>query len=271
MFTFKTPDGREDGPHPTEQIKIWMREGLLTPYTPAKKTDEETWKTLGAYREFFAVGFTRPPISMSGTTRPFDAKPLSEKAVSNRPFRSDSHSPIQAKNDETRPQTASHAAVSNSNKRPSAIQKTQAALKRASCGDRVVAKIIDLFFWWIALMPLAVLFAVDKFVATTLPEWFVVTMYSLGTVSVFGCVAVNFWLAMTRGWSLGKRILKIRVVDKADQVPTALDGVLLRGVIWPALCIIPIVPLLDLVFLLGEDAETLHDKFSMTRVVDDED
>ncbi|GAA5506641.1 RDD family protein [Novipirellula caenicola] len=84
---------------------------------------------------------------------------------------------------------------------------------------------------------------------------------------------INMVLISMSGQSLGKKIVKTRIVDRHTGIPVGfLHGVLIRNLAFGAITGIPIIggviALVDIGFLFSENHETLHDKLAQTLVVE---
>jgi uncharacterized RDD family membrane protein YckC len=93
--------------------------------------------------------------------------------------------------------------------------------------------------------------------------------------SLLGVLAVYAYqcrLIANTGQSLAKRWLRLRIVRTSGEPPGFLHGVVLRYLVFDALCIIPIVWVVlrvaDGVALFGASARTLRDRLADTRVVE---
>ena len=97
------------------------------------------------------------------------------------------------------------------------------------------------------------------------------TKVTLGVSSVVTSLLINGWLLHTRGQSVGKMLMKIRIV-RVDQVPTTgMDTIVKRILPIGLASLIPIVGsfigLIDALFIFRQDRRTLHDLIAGTEVV----
>jgi uncharacterized RDD family membrane protein YckC len=272
MFTFRAPDGKEDGPHPPEQIKIWIREGLLSPHTLAVKSGETVWKKLYSYPEFFAVGPTQPPfmvptvvVAATQAGMPYLKRPpmppQSPGAGFGTVFGAASTS------------MAGRATVASRSSQAPMPSFSQMPLydssQTAAPGDRVVASIIDGLVWMLCLMPLWLRLlphldgAADG--AVSLESSIIFASITAGTA----CLVVQGWMLATRGQSIGKSLMRLRVVlnSDSDEPPGFVAGVIVRWWLTRLLHLIPVVFLVDFLFLFREDRRCLHDYVAGTRVI----
>jgi uncharacterized RDD family membrane protein YckC len=80
-------------------------------------------------------------------------------------------------------------------------------------------------------------------------------------------VMVQWNLIATRGQTLGKMLLCIRIINALGNPPGFIQGVILRNWLRAALSMIPLFGLIDIAFILTESKRCLHDYFAGTRVV----
>lgn len=100
-------------------------------------------------------------------------------------------------------------------------------------------------------------------------------MWALGFMVAGGLIlmVVNLVMLTTRGQSIGKRMLGIRIVTHPDgQKPGFVKAVLLRGfvngIIGAIPCIGPIYSLVDICFIFQQDRRCIHDQIASTQVVE---
>jgi uncharacterized RDD family membrane protein YckC len=260
MFTFRTPDGLEDGPHPAEQIKIWIREGLLSPHTLAVKSGETTWKKLYSYPEFFAVGPTQPPFVLN----PDAGSSQSGAPYASRPVVSHQSGTMAASFGGT------HAAspATNATNMPVTPIVQHEGVRIALPGDRILAGLVDGLMWMLSL----------------LPAWFCLTLYYSGTVrdwtslkwaivfpivTAISCFVIQGWMQAVRGQSIGKSLLRLRVVPSTsdDEPPGFVSGVIVRWLLMWLSYLIIIPAVVDFFFLFRDDRRCLHDYLADTRVI----
>ena len=78
---------------------------------------------------------------------------------------------------------------------------------------------------------------------------------------------IQWNLIATRGQSLGKMLMFIRIVTTDGQIPGFVSGVLLRNWLRAALSSIPFFGLIDALFIFSESRRCIHDYLAGTRVV----
>lgn len=143
----------------------------------------------------------------------------------------------------------------------------------ASLASRLFAKIIDGVL-------LAVAAAVGVFVLVWGAQVGIVpaispaeeTGLSLAHWAVLGFVPLllnvaQWYLIATRGQSIGKFCLCIRVVSTDGKLPGAISGVVVREWVRYLLCMIPFFGLLDVVLIFTESKRCIHDYMASTCVV----
>lgn len=90
----------------------------------------------------------------------------------------------------------------------------------------------------------------------------------LGAAGLFALVGYQIWSVATRGQTIGKRLLAIRVVLKDTLVNGGfVVNVLKRGVVTGLLNFIPGFFLVDSLFIFREDRRTIHDFIAGTVVI----
>ena len=103
-------------------------------------------------------------------------------------------------------------------------------------------------------------------------EDFPLGIIALAIVLMLAVVGYQMWLLSTTGQTLGKRFLKLRVVDEADgSNPGFVRAVLLRVFAPAVIGQIPLVGVLfalaDALFVFRDDRKCIHDHFAKTVVV----
>ena len=137
----------------------------------------------------------------------------------------------------------------------------------AGRGTRLGAALLDLLALGICLLPGFAVFGIGANDDTTI---------TIGTiVCVLGFIALAtvqiVWLT-TRGQTIGKRILGIRIVKYADNSrPGFLHAFVYRAMLPGIIANIPLLGLLfsvvDVCFIFSEERRCLHDLFASTKVV----
>jgi uncharacterized RDD family membrane protein YckC len=145
------------------------------------------------------------------------------------------------------------------------VDQADASAKLATRSARFFARIID---WMLVLA---------SFVPMFLYEWFgrgspalAYVFFTLGGFFVMS--AIQWYLIATRGQSIGKRLLQIKVVHLDGSPVGFLHGVVLRE--WaPALVsAVPFIGrliwIVDPILIFRPDHQCLHDKIAGTKVVE---
>ena len=140
------------------------------------------------------------------------------------------------------------------------------SFNRATPGVRIIARIIDGIF--------AFVFGVIGGIAMVLiggaPQEDAPP--SLLPLTVCFCIAVipyiiNAVLIAKSGQSIGKKAMGVRIVDdETGQTAGLAQGFLARHVAFGVVAFVPLVALIDLIYLFGEDHRALHDRFAGTSV-----
>jgi uncharacterized RDD family membrane protein YckC len=78
---------------------------------------------------------------------------------------------------------------------------------------------------------------------------------------------VQWNLIATRGQSIGKILLWIRIINCRGNAPGFIQGVILRDWLRMALSFIPFFSIVDAALILTESKRCIHDYIAGTRVV----
>lgn len=81
-------------------------------------------------------------------------------------------------------------------------------------------------------------------------------------------VIAQLYLMSTRGQTLGKKWLGIKMVDLHGQNPGFVRAVVLRSVVNGLLGFVPLYSLVDVLFIFRQDRRCVHDLLAGTKVVD---
>jgi uncharacterized RDD family membrane protein YckC len=95
-------------------------------------------------------------------------------------------------------------------------------------------------------------------------------LIAAGGVVVF---IVQVWMLSTRGQTIGKRLLGVRIVGHVDEAnPGFLRAVALRAVVPGLIGMIPgvgfVFSLIDVCFIFREDRRCVHDFIAGTKVIE---
>lgn len=83
--------------------------------------------------------------------------------------------------------------------------------------------------------------------------------------------AYTIYLLTVRGQTIGKRMMKIKIVSReTGQNGGFVTNVLLRSVVISLISsVVSIFSIIDIAFIFSEDRDCLHDKIASTKVVED--
>jgi uncharacterized RDD family membrane protein YckC len=245
MFTIIGGDGKEYGPVTADQVRTWISAGRANFDTKAKAVGSDEWRRLGDYPEFDAPSSAPPRIS--------SLSPVTEAVVSGK---------------------VSDADI-------------------ADRGTRLVARLIDWVIEFACAIPGALILGgeVLKLAVSVSqgkqPDFEQLDMQRVALgVSVLAAtwlllLVVQVWMLTTRGQSIGKRIVKIRIVRLPDHSnPGIVHAWLLRELIITCIGIVlGLVPIIgpfllrpafhitDWCLIFRDDQRCLHDIIAGTRVV----
>lgn len=154
----------------------------------------------------------------------------------------------------------------------------------ATLNQRALAKILDLLLW----LPM---FAIPSFFMTTEAKQQLISLQTKTITQdvqqqMISLVSAQSWQAMAvyavlmlaiqalllnkTGQSIGKRIMKIKIVDATTHERVNLTRIfLLRSILFIILNLIlmPIITIIDYIFALSAKKQTLHDKIARTIVI----
>lgn len=235
MFTIIGGDGKEYGPATVEQIRSWIAAGRANLETQARALGSEEWRRLGDYAEF-AGPATPPPLTSAGGAGAFTV--------------------------------------------PVATPDTATGLALAERGTRLAAWFIDNIIAFIAVLPglLALGASFARSMVSGQPNIEAVDAGQLafgGMLFFAGLLIVivfQVWMLTTRGQTIGKRLLSIRIVRFADNTnPGFVSAVLLRAIVPGLLGAVPYIgflfTLVDICFIFRDDRRCIHDLIAGTKVV----
>ena len=143
----------------------------------------------------------------------------------------------------------------------------------ASPWTRLGAQLLDGLIVGALVLPIvAVAFATGAFESDSGTGAFPIAAFTLGGLLFLALIGYQLWLLSTTGQTIGKRFLKLRVVDEADgSNPGFVRAVLLRAFAPAAIGNIPLVGFLfslaDALFVFRDDRKCIHDHFAKTVVV----
>lgn len=267
MFTIIGGDGREYGPATAEQIRSWIAAGRANLETKAKTIGSDEWRRLGDFAEF-ASG-SPPPMPAPAPAANY-APPPGLPATTIDPVAPPTPSPL--------PLTAAAAAAPEAN--------------LAERGPRLLARVVDWAIEFVVGIPGGVIIGSEamKILMAVMqgqtPDFEDLDMSRLilgGVVLAVGWLLqliVQVWMLTTRGQSIGKRIVGLRIVKLDSSAPGFVHAWLMREFLMSAfgfvLSFLPLVgPLLlrpalhitDWCMIFRDDRRCLHDLLAGTRVV----
>jgi len=145
-------------------------------------------------------------------------------------------------------------------------------LTLASPVTRLGARILDGFLFWATMIPgFVILMAMSPIEEQPGGEWPIFVGVGVSVVAMFGLMIYNVMLLNSRGQTLGKKLLKIRIIDDYGEVPALWKLLFIRVLGNAALgSIVPFYGLVDPLVLFGNDQQRcIHDYLCGTRVIMD--
>ncbi len=245
MFTIIGGDGKEYGPVTTDQVRAWLTAGRANLDTRARAIGSEDWRRLGDFAEFTPGGLP-PPLVGNGV-----------------------------------PETGAQLTPQPASFSP---QVTSAGLELAGRGTRLGAALIDRVIATLCMVPGLVLMG-PTFMSLVLaasrgeePSFAEISAAGLAMgafVTAIGWLiqfAVQLWMLSTRGQTIGKRLLNIRIVRFQDNSnPGFVYAWLLRNFVPALIGFVPylgfIFVIVDACFIFGEQRRCIHDHIAGTKVV----
>jgi len=136
----------------------------------------------------------------------------------------------------------------------------------AGRGRRLAASFLNVFVTFIPIIIFAVSVSLDNRGDDTFPHSLIIGLVCI--LLILSLYAVQVYYLITQGQSLGKKWLKIRIVDaKTYKVGGFCKNVLLRTVCNGLLSIIPWYSYIDIFYMFGKDRRCVHDHLAGTIVV----
>ncbi|HVZ74163.1 MAG TPA: RDD family protein [Polyangia bacterium] len=140
----------------------------------------------------------------------------------------------------------------------------------AERGQRFLAALLD----GLCAMPAGIFFVLFAFAAkgggSDIPPLAFVWV-ALGVLYVLGLLGIQLYMLSTRGQTLGKRWMAIKIVKLDGSAPGFVHAALLRAIVNGLIGAIPYVggiySLVDVLMIFREDRRCLHDQIAGTRVI----
>jgi uncharacterized RDD family membrane protein YckC len=138
----------------------------------------------------------------------------------------------------------------------------------ASRGQRLGAMLIDMLLVMAAVVPGSVLTAIGSQAGPDARGAIAVLGSLTLLLSVAGLQVYQWYLLVRSGQTLGKRLVKIRIVrQEDDELPGFGRVVGLRLLLNGVFAMWPPYALMDALFIFGERSECIHDRIARTKVV----
>jgi len=235
MFTILGADGKEYGPVTAGKLHEWIAAGRANMQTKARRDGETEWKTLGDFPEMSQFGNT------SGSSTPPITLP---PAV---------------------PYTAAVAA------QPMVPGST---LELADRWVRLGAQLLDGMIGCGFLLPgFGLLLAAGVLNDANQPNMpLLVAGFGILGLAVLALLGIQIYLLSTRGQTMGKKLLGIKIVVFEDESnPGFVKAFLLRGFVNGLIGAVPVAgpiySIVDICFIFRSDQRCCHDLLAGTKVV----
>jgi uncharacterized RDD family membrane protein YckC len=133
---------------------------------------------------------------------------------------------------------------------------------KAERGQRFFAAMLDNVAVVVGMLPILVM-------PIRAGEAAMLTAMAFGTLWYLGVLVLNWGLIATRGQTLGKMAMGIRIVTDDGGPVDFVKGVVVRNWLFTVVnAFVGVLSLIDVVFIFGDDKQCLHDKVAQTIVVD---
>jgi uncharacterized RDD family membrane protein YckC len=242
MFTILGADGKEYGPVPADKVRAWIENRRASLQTRARREGETAWKTLGEFVEFGAA----PPMA-ADPLAPAEPPPAPPPSF---------------------PPPPSPVTVASPGNVPAAAP-APAEVELAGRGARLLARIIDGLTSTILVGPG---YGLIIFGGSTKNH--VLLLAGIGLVTLGGLLllGIQLYLLSTRGQTIGKKLMNVRIADYLTNAnPGLVKAFLLRAFVNGIICAIPFLgwtySLVDICFIFREDRRCIHDLLAGTQVV----
>lgn len=150
----------------------------------------------------------------------------------------------------------------------------------ATLGQRLAAAILDGLTFMVVYLPLIAGIGFAAFTQISEnpeqlenidfePNW---GLIGLAVILGLGLIVVNIVMLATRGQTIGKRVMAIRIVDVEQDVnPGWVRTIILRSVVNTFITMVPFLgslyAIVDILFIFGQERRCIHDLIATTRVV----
>ena len=136
----------------------------------------------------------------------------------------------------------------------------------ASRGARLAAVLLDSVLAILILIPLFV--SIVLWAPSSEPSPMGLLMLIGSVIGFLAFVVYQFRLLLREGQTIGKRVMKIRIVDYQNgTVPAAGKIIGMRYLVNGILGNIPLYPIVDHILIFGEERRCIHDFLAGTKVV----
>ncbi|MBI5381564.1 MAG: RDD family protein [Opitutae bacterium] len=241
MFTIIGGDGQEYGPVSVDQIRRWLAEGRANRDTRAKRAGGDVWQRLGDWEEFS----DRPPV--------MSAQPPELPA-----FEPEAAEPELATRGSRLAAAFIDQVLSTLITLPGAVKLALGLMAQAAQSGGAKPS-----------TPFGLLLGLDPEQINIEPLAGALGLILLGQALY---AVVQCWLLATRGQSMGKIVIGIRVVRYRDGAPAGLlHAALLRGGVPWLLSMMPWIgfgyTLMNVCWIFGPQKRCLHDLIADTKVI----
>ncbi len=144
-------------------------------------------------------------------------------------------------------------------------------LRLAGRWERLAAQFIDTFLVLIFMIPLLFLTGgMDQLMAGEQLDRMLMLQMVIGNYIIF--FALNGYLLYNNGQTIGKRLVRVQIVDVTGELPDFGRLVVMRYLLFGLFGTMPgignVVGLVDILFIFRQDRRCLHDFTARTVVID---
>ena len=139
----------------------------------------------------------------------------------------------------------------------------------ASRGSRFVGSILDGLIYMVVVLPVMLLTVDFGSMSAADPD--VIGLYAKVGIPMLLVAIVQWYLISTTGQSLAKKMLGMKIIKTTGEDVNFVSGVLLRNWVPAFIGSIPLInmifPLVNALYIFGDEHQCLHDKIAGTKVI----
>lgn len=225
-------NGQQLGPLPESEVRSLLQRGEISPTDLCWAEGMPDWKPVGQTLTPLASESVTPPAYNPAVPAPAHNPYAAPRADLGRPLPSDQ-------------------------------------VPLASLGQRLGASILDVIVAMIGAIPFGIGTGMMEEAQQRGEESSTgLILLGIGGLVLLGLFIYTLVLLSTKGQTIGKKMLGIRIANYADGGnPGFVKAFLLRGVVNGLIGIVPFYSLVDICFIFGQERRCIHDLIAGTKVV----